>query len=728
MSSNKPLRDWNDAWSQRPPAASLTFRDPDSLADAVLTVCGAGSILDVGCGDGRLVQALLRRGADARGVDLSAAAVELANRRAPGRFQPADATALPGADGSVGSALFVGVLDHLREEQVEAALREAARIARTAVILVVRSATPPDDPELLARGRRWWLERAFQTGLRRHARAASADQYRDELLSPDEHVLAFECADSTGPDAADFLRSTDVGAFETASRYRLASRFLRQGDHAATVGPGASALAGARVIAANAPVDRVIALCTNSADAIESSARGVVSVRFDPSPGLDSVSDESLDALLILSNDAEKQAGNCYGTARRVLRPAGRLIVFQPDESSLPASPADFLLEHTLVCEHRPDGDTALVEPDWRRIEDTATPRSAALRVLMKSPIGASRDGYVENNFPTFAEPGANITAFARDYDNPWLVRAMVSIGLRSTNPAVLDKLAVEVRRGGRAGSADLGAALCVRAYRMLESGACSHADIRAMIEQIDAFDRHCDSTPHAQRWRISNLYVAGRLHMESGALAAARTSFLRCAELDPLVFSPLLATKTIDALFRAGLLHWNDGDAEAARQCWRRGLAESRRVLQADWSDVCGSLDEPVTFGLPEVAQVAHGAARCADALWASQRAAHAPGLMWSLLESRAAARGPGGDAQHWRRLAERRETSIREQSVYNADLRAGRDWWENQARHARHGIELRDRMLAELHAWTAELQTRLDKAYRRAEPHSAPGVCDPD
>ncbi|MFR9751462.1 methyltransferase domain-containing protein [Nocardia sp. 004] len=85
--------------------------DTDNLADTALTCCCDGPTIDLGCGPGRLVAALLRRGVVALGVDISPMAVAVTRfRGAPALhrdlFEP-----LPGtgrwtyallADGNVG--------------------------------------------------------------------------------------------------------------------------------------------------------------------------------------------------------------------------------------------------------------------------------------------------------------------------------------------------------------------------------------------------------------------------------------------------------------------------------------------------------------------------------------------------------------------------------------------------------------------------------------------------
>lgn len=80
-----------------PGAAALRARTVELLAAPPGSV-----VLDVGCGAGRAVAELADQGFDARGIDLDEQMITIARRRWPqGRFEKADAGALPFADDSV---------------------------------------------------------------------------------------------------------------------------------------------------------------------------------------------------------------------------------------------------------------------------------------------------------------------------------------------------------------------------------------------------------------------------------------------------------------------------------------------------------------------------------------------------------------------------------------------------------------------------------------------------
>ncbi len=108
---------------------------------------GVAPVLDVGCGDGALAEALMARSPDGPGwVGLDASATMLA--AAPRPAIRADAAALPVAAASVGAVCALWMLYHLQDPTV--AVIEAHRVLRPGGVFVACTSARDDSPELTA--------------------------------------------------------------------------------------------------------------------------------------------------------------------------------------------------------------------------------------------------------------------------------------------------------------------------------------------------------------------------------------------------------------------------------------------------------------------------------------------------------------------------------------------------------------------------------------------------
>jgi SAM-dependent methyltransferase len=116
-----------------------------SNADVAATVLwrtfgGAGTVLDVGCATGFVVEALRELGLDAVGCDVSRYAVDHAAPGARGHVQVGDLLAgLPWPDASFDLVSVLETLEHLPPEQVPAALAELRRVCAGFVYATIPS-------------------------------------------------------------------------------------------------------------------------------------------------------------------------------------------------------------------------------------------------------------------------------------------------------------------------------------------------------------------------------------------------------------------------------------------------------------------------------------------------------------------------------------------------------------------------------------------------------------
>lgn len=92
------------------------------------------TVLDVGCGTGRLVKSLRRFGIEAYGVEISKAALELADHDMKPYLKYGDITKLPYEDNQFDLVLTYDVLEHLEKSKLKKATEEAVRVSRKNVL------------------------------------------------------------------------------------------------------------------------------------------------------------------------------------------------------------------------------------------------------------------------------------------------------------------------------------------------------------------------------------------------------------------------------------------------------------------------------------------------------------------------------------------------------------------------------------------------------------------
>jgi len=89
-------------------------------------------ILDIGCGNGKTSASLIEMGCEVIGIDISEAAVEACKRTFGDRMtvKCASADNIPLDDGIVDGVAMVHILEHLTDEELEAALKEVYRVLK----------------------------------------------------------------------------------------------------------------------------------------------------------------------------------------------------------------------------------------------------------------------------------------------------------------------------------------------------------------------------------------------------------------------------------------------------------------------------------------------------------------------------------------------------------------------------------------------------------------------
>ena len=159
---------------------------------------------------------------------------------------------------------------------------------------------------------------------------------------------------------------------------------------------------------------------------------------------------------------------------------------------------------------------------------------------------------------------------YVGSFENP---SSVFNIGAPVTRGTLLEQFCRDVIRES-ANSPDVAGAYCVLGYQLLEAPRPDSYFIRVWLSEVDACLRaQLDDEPATVRWRVSLLFLAGRLAMRHANNAQALRSFQACMSEDATRFSSLLATKTIEAAYWAGLLCARNGDRDAARESWSRGV-----------------------------------------------------------------------------------------------------------------------------------------------------------
>jgi SAM-dependent methyltransferase len=143
----------NDPWGARARDwAEIEDENSRPLFETVFAATGVGEgtrLLDVGCGSGLACAIAAGRGAQVTGLDASPGLLEIARERAPeGDFRLGDMTSLPFDDDSFDVVTFINTLFFAADH--EAALREAAQVARSGAQLAVIAWEAPEKVELTA--------------------------------------------------------------------------------------------------------------------------------------------------------------------------------------------------------------------------------------------------------------------------------------------------------------------------------------------------------------------------------------------------------------------------------------------------------------------------------------------------------------------------------------------------------------------------------------------------
>ncbi len=614
-----------------------------------VTCFGHGRILYIGAHAADALDFLLAAGTDPYALSLDADGGAQADHRfVSDRLEAASVTA-PALDIARRES-FDAAIVVLAPDSVAAEAAAWLRLIADAGIRNVALVTPVAQNGTDAVSADQSKKQAFELGFRIHARSTFARLTHPLPPLCGYEVCAFERAANASTEqspavAEDILRHTDPASQTAVAEFTQIDGFVRVGDAVLVLDDTVGS--GAYIVAQNSTARHVLGIVPDALRCGYASTQYGVAGRVDFKPWasevLHDLASHSFD--VVICRDVRRFAPLDWPRLADIVRPGGRLILgLQAPESTGDASvelqsPVELLRSSTGSTHASWLPECAFISPPgapsdvaWRKMaldERLVASDGRLIVVSMRDPVGADASAFVDTMYQHADSPSFNVLPDGRSMVNPWLFRSMVTIGTRMNNDAELGSLQARVLEQAPHDTADYGAALCGHAYRVLAARASTDT-VRTCVAEIQAYLDTNKKDAQYLRWSISQSFVAAKLLQAVGDLDGAEAWALKCAAMDPVPFSPLLTTKTVAALDLAASFAVARRDYEAARRYLERAVQEVQRVLSGDWVNILGDTAKPLSFGLPEVSQLAELGARCAYLLNYLADAEYRPGLVW--------------------------------------------------------------------------------------------------
>jgi 2-polyprenyl-3-methyl-5-hydroxy-6-metoxy-1,4-benzoquinol methylase len=456
---------------------------------------------------------------------------------------------------------------------------------------------------------------------------------------------------------ADMLREAGVRSDAHVVRYQLAATLVKPGDRVADaacgLGYGSHVLAclseashvtgidlsdwGVEHARRNYADERVAFECGSLPDALA----GVQESTYDFVVSLETLEHVDDPALLLRA-------------FWRTLKPGGRIFVSVPndwaDETGKDPNPhhlhvydwhrlkreleeAQFIVESawSLTASGCKTGADRRWRPQPRKLvevplqEADETEGEWWLACAMKSPLVETPTPYEETVHVGF-DGRTSLVDFKQHYENPWIVHAMVELPWRVRDKPALAQVSRAVAASATEFSADRGAALAVKGYRLLEGEKLAE-EMSSWLAQVTAYLAlaHENINPHVRRWGVSLAYLRARIHEARGEELAALEAYRQVLDVDVRAITPTLGTKQADAALRSGMIAFRDGRSEDSISVWQHGLKLLFQCLQVDPIEFIGNREVPFVFSMNDLVEIADGATRLANAIHAVAGGTHA-------------------------------------------------------------------------------------------------------
>ena len=634
-------------------------------AESILKICGLGTTLIIGCGDGKLVFDLLKKTCDAFGLSANENEVNQNLNFAPGRFCKGSLTDYP-FNPEVFDTIIIGEeLLTLPNAYLGPIFKALYAMTRHNLVLYFPNLNKLAGTD--KQSRLLWNNMAIEGGFRMHPRSVIHNDYEsltDDLI---KNLTFFQKIPATALEKyplswlqqrhnteIDTSRATGNHAEAEQYRYLLAARKVRTGDTVVELGCGlgfgtaimAACSSGSKFFGIDSDNSRIDYALVNFAyqhAELAYKSSDIMQLSFIP--------DQSVDLVVCFKSLPDAHAySQLIHEIKRILKPDGRLIIGIENPSELSVGLSSTAQDSQLSILTETLSKYLILEERWG--QNTGVKGKREILHLPFSQTNFSAPQWWI--YAACADPGAPSTTsyhnpacqiqpvpmpmdFAKYYDNPWIYRTAIQLGERIADREILMLFCVQIINNSRIGSADQGAALCVLAYQILETGQVAKDDLSKLVHNMNKYDAAYDrNNPHSLRWAISLHYVAARLLLMFGNRNEALTTFLTCAEMNAQAFSPLLATKTVSARMYAGLILAGSQELDLARQQFELGITAARIALQSDWATIIGNVETPLLFGLQELAEIADIASQCAQALIALDKQRSVPGYFWDRINLR--------------------------------------------------------------------------------------------
>ncbi|QXZ16166.1 glycosyltransferase [Pseudomonas sp. AO-1] len=640
-------------------SASLTAGERQQLVSQVLSACGNGKVLHIGLPDTELLRAFLLAGVQAYNV-FPGAETECGNAQLPGRF-----IAWDGADLLLDDESFSTVLITHADDAALSLKRlavEAPRVSKRNIFLFLDTSCEPDTKE----ARKAWEMLFFENGVRKHPAYYRVNDYQslqyeqgkiaiplEKLPKEAATVYPLEALKDERDLHMDMTREPGSRSDGHIIRYLLASRYVRNGDRildaACGLGYGAYTLFNCSDASSILGVDG-----SNYAVKYAEKNFSAVNSQLTFKEGwlpeaLNDIPDNSID--LITSFETLEHVPDPVGLLAefyRVLSPSGRIVLSVPNDWSdetgedpnefhfhvytweriVKELEKDFIVEAAYAQtadQYKPKINNAyewavgireLYEVDPKTLIEKDPSCEWCLLVGMKSPTLGATVPYRETTYDLYPEnPGWKVTRFD-DYANPWLVKGLVTIGHRIEDSQKLLELSREVATQASATSPDLGAALCIQAYQLLQASTLTVNQLEVFAKDADVYMNQADHSPQQLRWKVSISFVMAQLWQAAGDTDRAIDLYKTCVAYDCTQYSPTLITKQIRSYLNLGLIESGKGNNQQAVLYWRTGVTSAEKALAIDWCASLGSLEKPTDFGMSELGAIVELASSCAYAL----------------------------------------------------------------------------------------------------------------